>query len=430
MFNRLCTILILSLLIIPTSLSQEIKKTGGLARISAMGGNIYVVDPFFNTVNTAWNGVYNNFILADLGTAASSPFGAGGFGQYISGSFRAGSRWTFGCILARNDFPGIGIALLDPGTILPISSRFGGATGVVGIVNSLRSFGDVIALDNNVVLMATYKLRNTIIGFGLAYASTTNESTAPGPPQITTEGSASQLGFNLGVITDFSRNFKLDAAATILLPSASYKTSSTGDTETKASQTFIGVNARAFWRVNPNLRVVPILAFLTVSGTVDSGGTSGGSVDFPSLTSFALGGGLNYKIGDFLLAGGVLFASNSSTIPATAGLPELENSSTVFPIWNLGVEWELLDWLYGRLGYISFSGSSTTQTSATSTSVNEFVSTFFGPSQRGATVGVGFRFGDFSLDAMINEDVLRQGFNVIGGGGPTFFLLTSSYAIP
>ena len=34
------------------------------------------------------------------------------------------------------------------------------------------------------------------------------------------------------------------------------------------------------------------------------------------------------------------------------------------------------------------------------------------------------------LDAMINEDVLRQGFNMIGGGGPTFFLLTSSYAIP
>ena len=94
------------------------------------------------------------------------------------------------------------------------------------------------------------------------------------------------------------------------------------------------------------------------------------------------------------------------------------------------MEWELLDWLYGRLGYVSFSGSSTTQSTATPTSVNEFVATFFGPSQRGATVGVGFRFGDFSLDAMINEDVLRQGFNVIGGGGPTFFLLTSSYAIP
>jgi hypothetical protein len=429
MLKKILTVTVLSLLVVSVSFTQDIKKTGGLARLSGMGLNPYVIDPYFNTVNTAWNGVYNNFILADLGTAASSPFGAGGFGQYISGSFRAGSRWTFGGILARNDFLGIGIALLDPGTILPISSPFGGSAGVVGIVNSLRSPGDVIALDNNVVLMATYRLRNTIIGFGLAYASTTNESSLAGTPAVTTEGSASQLGFNLGVITDFSRNFKLDAAATILLPSASYKTSSTGDTETEASQTFIGVNARAFWRVKPNLRVVPILAFLTLSGTVDSG-LSRGSVDFPSLTSFAFGGGLNYRIGDFLLAGGVVFSSNSSTIPATAGAPELENSATVFPIWNLGVEWQLLDWLYGRLGYVALTASSTTQTTATSTSVNEFVATLFGPSQRGITVGVGFRFGDFSLDATINEDVLRQGFNIVGGGGPTFFLLTSSYAIP
>jgi hypothetical protein len=48
----------------------------------------------------------------------------------------------------------------------------------------------------------------------------------------------------------------------------------------------------------------------------------------------------------------------------------------------------------------------------------------------GATVGVGFRFGDFSLDATDNEDVLRQGFNTIGGGGPTFAYLTTSYALP
>ena len=222
----------------------------------------------------------------------------------------------------------------------------------------------------------------------------------------------------------------MDIATTLLLPSASFKNSSSGDIETKASQTYIGVNARAFWKVNPNLRFVPIFTFLTVSGTIDSGGTSAGSSDFPSLTSFAFGGGLNYKIGDFLLAGGVLFSSNSLTIPATTGVPELSNSATLFPIWNLGAEWQLLDWLYGRLGYIAITGSTTIETPASATEVSEFVATFFGPSQRGATLGVGFRFGDFSLDAMVNEDVLRQGFNIVGGGGPTFFLITTSYALP
>jgi hypothetical protein len=422
MLNKILTVIV-TLLVVSVSFSQDIKKTGGFARISAMGGNIYIVDPFFNTVNPAWNGVYNNFVLADLGTSASTPFGAGGFGQYISGSFSAGSRWTFGGILARNDFNGFGVALLDPGSNSALGAPF---PGVVSIVNSFVGGGSVIALDNNVVLMATLKMQNTIIGFSAAYASTTNKTTTAAG--TTTEGSASQLGFNVGILTDLSRYFKLDASGTIILPSASF-TPATGN-ETKASQTFIGVNGRGFLRVKPDLSVVPIISFLTVSGTVDSGGTTTGSADFPSMTSFAFGAGLNYQIGDFLLAGGVQFASTSYTISSTSSSPELSNSATFFPVWNLGVEWQLLEWLYGRLGYIAVTGSSTTQTAATSTTVNEFVSTFFTPSQRGATLGVGFRFGDFSLDAMINEDVLRQGFNMIGGGGPTFFLLTSSYAIP
>ena len=423
MLNKILTVTVLSLLVVSVSISQDIKKTGGLARLSAMGGNIYIVDPFFNTINPAWNGVYSDFILADLGTSASSPFGAGGFGQYISGSFSAGSRWTFGGILARNDFPGVGIALLDPGANSSLSTPF---PGVVSIVNSFVGGGAVIALDNNVVLMATLKMQNTIIGFSAAYASTTNKTTTAAG--TTTEGSASQLGFNIGILSDISRYFKLDASGTIILPSASF-TPATGN-ETKASQTFIGVNGRGFLRVKPNLSVVPILTFLTVSGTVDSGGTTTGSADFPSMTSFAFGAGLNYQIGDFLLAGGVQFASTSYTISSTSASPEISNSATVFPIWNLGVEWQLLEWLYGRLGYIAFTGSTTTQTAASTTTVNEFVATFFSPAQRGATLGVGFRFGDFSLDTMINEDVLRQGFNIVGGGGPTFFLLTTSYAIP
>ncbi len=429
MLKRISAIVVFSILLISISFAQDIKKTGGLARLSAMGGNLYVMDPFFNTVNTAWNGVYNNFILADLGTTTGS-FSSGGFGQYISGSFSAGRSWTFGGILARNDFPGVGVALLDPGANSTISLPF---SGVVSTVNGLRGFSGVIALDNNVVLMATYKLRNTIIGLGLAYAGTTNDATIPAvgaAPAFTSEGSASQLGFNLGIISDITRNIKLDIAGTLLLPSASFKNSSSGDTETKASQTYIGVNARAFWKVNPNLRFVPIITFLTVSGTIDSGGTSTGSSDFPSLTSFAFGGGLNYKIGDFLLAGGVLFSSNSLTIASTSGVPELSNSATLFPIWNLGAEWQLLDWLYGRIGYIAITGSTTLETPASDTAVSEFVASFFGPSQRGATLGVGFRFGDFSLDAMVNEDVLRQGFNIVGGGGPTFFLITTSYALP
>ena len=68
----------------------------------------------------------------------------------------------------------------------------------------------------------------------------------------------------------------------------------------------------------------------------------------------------------------------------------------------------MLDWFVARLGYIAFTGNYSTEFPNTATSKTETITTFFAPSQRGATVGVGFRFGGFSLDATVNEDVLRQ----------------------
>jgi hypothetical protein len=139
------------------------------------------------------------------------------------------------------------------------------------------------------------------------------------------------------------------------------------------------------------------------------------------------GVGLNYTVGDFLLAGGVSFATTSSTIPGT---PELENSTFSFPVWNIGGEWNLTEWLIARMGYIAVTGKATIQSPLTPTSTLENTFTFFLPPQRGFTVGVGFHLGDFSLDATINEDVLRQGLNNIGGGGQTFAYLSASYAMP
>ena len=90
----------------------------------------------------------------------------------------------------------------------------------------------------------------------------------------------------------------------------------------------------------------------------------------------------------------------------------------------------MIDWFVGRLGYVAFSGNNTIEFPNTATTKTETIASFFAPSQRGMTLGVGFRFGDFSLDATVNEDVLRQGFNTIGGGGSTFAYMTASYALP
>ncbi|MHA1988410.1 MAG: hypothetical protein ACW98D_17410 [Promethearchaeota archaeon] len=422
MARKIFTVLLFSLLFIAVSSAQEIKKTGGFTRLESMGNNPYILDPYFNTVNPAWNAVYDNFILLDLGSVSGAPFSAGGFGQYLSTSFRLSKNWTIGGILARNDFFGMSIALVDPatnyGTPVP---------GVVSTVNSIVGSGAVVPMDNNIVLMGTFTTGNTSLGLGVAFTTTTNDINPPTGGSIS--GSASQIGFNLGVLTNLSRSIKLDVGASLILPSASFQPS-TGS-ETNASQTIIFVNGRAFWNLNTNLTFVPLIGFFTASGSADSGGTSSASFDLQSFTTFGFGAGLNYQLGDFLIAGGALFATGNLTTPAVNGIsPELSTSGHVFPVWNFGVEWNMLEWFVGRVGYTAYTGNVSTESAASSTTITESIVTFFHPTQRGATLGVGLRFGDFSLDATVNEDVLRQGFNIIGGGSPTFVLLTSSYALP
>lgn len=430
MLRRLLTLLVVLLFCFTNLSAQDIKKTGGLARLGGMGYNPYVIDPFFNSVNPAWNAIYNDFVIGDLGNLASglSPWGPGGGGQYFSGSFSIGNNWTLGGILARNDFNGLSIALVDPGSNNVFGFPF---PGVVSTVNNLADGSVVVPMDNNIELITTYQTETTSVGFGIAYASTSRDFTPDSGASA--EGCANQIGFNLGVV-HFNRNIKLDVGLSIMLPSASYTPpiSGTGGNQVNADQIIILANARAFIELNKNLELVPIVVFASVTGDIDSGFTSTTySTDMLSFTSRTVGIGLNYHTGDFILAGGVSFTWATITIPAINNVnPEYELNANFFPVWNIGAEWNLLDWLVGRLGYFAVTGLSTVEDPISATGINEYVTTFFGPPRRGATVGVGFRFGDFSLDAMVNEDVLRQGFNVIGGGGSTFAYLTASYAIP
>ena len=186
--------------------------------------------------------------------------------------------------------------------------------------------------------------------------------------------------------------------------------------------------------MSSKVSLVPVFNFLTASGTQDLGlGQTSTSSDLPSVTAFSVGLGANYTVGDFLLAGGLSLANASVTNASTQTTPELTSSYFIFPVWNVGLEWNLTDWLVGRLGYIATTVKLTNESPATQTpepsDVNQTIQTLFiGPN--GATVGVGFRFGDFSIDATVNEGVLRQGLNNIGGGGPTFAYMSVSYALP
>jgi hypothetical protein len=436
MYIRYTFVMLISLLFAFTANSQEIKKTGGFARLSGMGANPFIVDPYFMTLNPAWGTYYDNFLFGDLGSGAgtSTDFAAGGNGQFFAANFGLGNNLTLGGFLSRNDFQGLSITALDPLSRISLIPGLNYRLGVVDRINDLGISPTAVSLNNNVELFGTLRKGNLAYGLGLSYASTTNEINNAGNPPVggSIQASASQFGINGGILADFTSRLRLDAGVSLMFPGASFKPAI--GAETSVSETIFMINARLFAKLSPKVTLVPLVTFITASGTQDLGlGDSTLSTDLPSLTAFNIGLGVNYSVGDFLLAGGLSLANASISTASTPATPKLSTSYFIFPVWNIGLEWNMTDWFVARLGYVATTEKRTVESPAAQTPTpsdkNEAIQTLFaGPN--GATVGVGFRFGDFSMDATVNEGVLRQGLNNIGGGGPTFAYLSVSYALP
>lgn len=395
---------------VATSFAQEGDKKdvryGGFARIYSMGDNPYIIDPDNVKYNTAYSSVYSNFLWGDIGSTAASL--DDGVGQFIAFNYRIGKEFTIGAMLSRNDFSSGNIA-----------SPY--ANDLVSQINNNVSGAAIVPLGNNFELLTAYSFGNFVVGLGASYASTTNDFTpATGTGN---KNGVSQFGVNLGILGKLSPQFNLDASFSLVLPSAKF-TPGTGDA-VEASGTYMMANARGFLKLSKAFTLVPTLSFANQSGSFSVGSQS---TDFPSMMSFGVGIGLSYQVENVIISGGPALMFESTTTPAdtNASQPELKDSRFVFPAWNFGAEWFLTDWLIGRLGYVASTFSQTTQTPASSTTVNERTRTYF---DRGdIRLGVGFRFGSFSLDATVNDDILREGFRIVGGPDNTFAYLSASFA--
>jgi hypothetical protein len=387
----------------------ETPRSGGLARLMGMGNNPYVIDPYFITVNPAWASSYSDFIWGDLGTTAT-PFGNNGNSEFAAFNFKVVDNLVIGGILSRSDFANV----LSISSLQAINSLIGQAQ-IALPPGALTP----VALNNNIEALGAYDLGMFSIGLGVSYAHSTNQNNPP--TGGSTETTASQIGFNAGIVTHTTL-LKLDASAAILLPSATATVPNVPDT--KASQTYIQAQARLFYKMSAKFRLIPSASFLTSSGTLDVNGKSN---DLPSQMFFVVGLGLGWEMDGLLIAGGPAFAYQSQTTKGTGGASDITNSTTYFPVWNLGAEFNFTDWFIGRIGYWATTQSVTNQTHATLTTINETVQTAYNPGT--ATVGVGFRVGGLSIDATVNVDVLREGLANLGnsGAGPTFGWLSVGY---
>lgn len=385
---------------------QSFDRSGGYARIQSLGNNPFVVDPEDMKTNPAYAAYYQNFLWGDLGSSALSD--NNGVGQFAGFSLKITPVITIGGLLTRKDFQSQSIGLLDP-------------TNVVSAVNRFEGPNAVVPLDNNLGLFGSYQLNKMVLGLGVAYASTINRSTPASG--IGDEGSASQFGLNAGLILEVNKDLDVDVDASLIFPSATYAPGA--GSKTSASNTLLMVDARAFYKITPKITLVPLVNFGTVSGTLDFNGRNS---DLPSSTMLGVGVGVNYRQGDFLLAGGPSFNYTSTTNPSIPNVSAEESNSTfTFPAWNLGAEWNLTDWLIARFGYVASTTNDTWQNAVSDTQTEEYKRTSFGVND-GATLGIGLRFGQFGLDATVNEEILRQGLNNIGGGKATLAYISASYA--
>ena len=389
--------------------AQDIQRTGGQARIYSMGNNPYIIDPEFIKLNPAWASDYYNFLWGDIGSNAGAAFGDNSNGQFAGLNVRLNSGFTLGAIVTVNSSnPFTSISTLDP-------------YGIVQDFNTNIVHGNLaISLNNNFEALAAYRYGPTTFGLGLAYAATQNEYEGVG--QNAQIGDASQFGINVGVLSRLTRDITLDAGVSLIFPSVSYQPA-VGNTS-KISQTIILVDARSFIDISRRLTFVPLLNLQSASGSVENNGQNG---DYKSIFNFGIGVGANYKVDDFLLAGGVGIDFNSIKYPSVPNLsPQYTDSYVEFPAWNLGAEWIATKWLIARLGYTASTFNSTSENPVTLTQNSKTIVTSFYPGT--VTLGIGLKFGGFSLDATINSDVIRQGLNIIGGGGPTFAYVSTSYA--
>jgi hypothetical protein len=162
--------------------------------------------------------------------------------------------------------------------------------------------------------------------------------------------------------------------------------------------------------------------------------------------AYAVGIGGEYRTPAFYLAGGLSVQSVRAKLEFTPPAPGITETYTgtyfALPVLNIGGEWWFTDWMAGRSGYYRSLGSTKYETegvggTGTSTeSKSSFPNSFMliggiNPATHDGlvTLGLGFRFGGFALDATVSEEALRRGLGLIGAQDNinTFGYITTSY---
>ncbi len=472
MLRRATAVLCILVLVACVGFAQG-AKVGGEARQLAMGGsnlgtgivlNPYITeDPALLLLNPAYQTHYMNYTWWNLGGGSLSGLSSGdnGYGKQSAGvSFGFGKELVIGAVLSY-DPSAVNIVnkILQGGTALaPLTLSFPGFIQDPGRGNGVTGAQTIPPVANVWEILAGYHAGSLDLGFGFMYGNSNSDETgSSGAASASREASSRMFGFRAGLILDMGGGSNFSAHGALRLDNATDNVTISPAAnglggEYSASGTEIELGARLKLHMSNRFSFVPYGAFLSMSATPSQDAPRTGVAKMTesqklTVTGLTIGAGGEYKISNFLLAGGLSYQMLSGKFedsnPAPAASTTSTTTFTAIPTINFGAEWWLTDWLAARGGYFRMLGkvnnklettngttSSTTETNLTTPLSFAFVGGIGAGTWDGVvTLGIGLRFSNFSLDATVSDEALRRGLGLIGAQDNinTFGYITLNY---
>ena len=447
------------MILLVTSLVLPQAKPGGFARQLALGasqGGLNAVlnpfiwdDPALVFFNPAYQSKYSDYMWANIaGGQILGSYAYVGEEGYISGNgygyqnagvaFNLSKTFTLGVILSY-----------DPSAANYVSSLIQQFPG------RQRDYLDMPSIQNVWEAIGTYRFTGMTLGLGVMYGwsnfDRTDDQVSPTSYTNEYEASSSVLGFRLGALMNLSDDVDLDITGVLRFDDATdrieYKPAISGYGGIyEASGMEFQVGARAKIKMTSKFNFIPYAMFTSLSAEPKeteppASYTKTTASQKYTATGYAFGLGGEYKINDFYFTGGLSWQHVDVEMDQKATVDTVDQimGFTGLPVINLGGEWQVTDWLTGRIGYYRAIGSFSMEYKYPNFSREDNYSMpnsylllgVLNPDNFDGliTLGVGLHFGSFALDATVSEEALRRGIGLVGAADDinTFGYITASY---
>lgn len=385
----------------------------GQARFEALGYNPFIKDASIDlNRNPAWGGVYRDYTFGEIGRY--SPVNGNKDSayhlrdQYAGVNFRLGKQWSGGLVINKGE-----------GQIFGGDIRF--AYEDLGIKAPIVP----------IKLLLAYTSGSMNIGLSPYFArwsgkfqQDTGESSGTGVTNL--DNSSSVFGGTIGILSTKPGNSWTEGAIDIKINK--YESQRVDTTSTTTFENSGGLEMNVFLRGwykagSSAARIVPYINFSMFNwDPTRTPVLVGAAANEYSKWSLLAGIGVNLPIaGDGMLAGGISggYLSNklSTTSGSTGSSSESKFTSLILPQFNVGLEWNLTDWLQGRVGFARsiMDQKFKFKSSGTVTNTTEFSELSASNPDQTISLGIGWQIDRFSLDGLVGEQFFQTGPHILSG---------------